>query len=233
MFVMDLGSNFAQWKKQCVAKVDLSKKGSIDEDICDVVRFINLSENFFTTSSCSGRIILIDGVSDCEDVQKQNSSWLFVTHQMCNKTDVISALKRSQGDAVFKFEPFVLHVQCKRLQDAQLLAVRSTHCLEVPLSHKGQLLVEDHYIDFLVEVANQKMQENFRRIKRFDDCLKSAIHPEELHSELPDFADKKPIYKQRRKRTQDSSQAAVCLNNKENASSDECDGLDYGLSLFK
>lgn len=33
----------------------------------------------------------------------------------------MSALARSSGDAVFKFEPFVLHVQCRQLDDAQLM----------------------------------------------------------------------------------------------------------------
>lgn len=33
----------------------------------------------------------------------------------------ISGLARSTGDAVLKFEPFVLHVQCRRLEDAQLM----------------------------------------------------------------------------------------------------------------
>lgn len=46
-------------------------------------------------------------------------------------------------------------------------AVRSTHCLEVPLSHKGRLMVSEEYIEFLVHVANQKMEENIRRIDRF------------------------------------------------------------------
>lgn len=53
---------FSQWKKQCVNKLDLSKKGSVDEDIEHVVSLINSCEEFFTTSSCSGRVILIDAV---------------------------------------------------------------------------------------------------------------------------------------------------------------------------
>lgn len=53
---------FSQWKKQCLNKLDLSKKGSVDEDIAHVVSLLNSFEEFFTTSSCSGRIILIDGV---------------------------------------------------------------------------------------------------------------------------------------------------------------------------
>ncbi|KFU87310.1 tRNA wybutosine-synthesizing protein 3, partial [Chaetura pelagica] len=96
----------------------------------------------------------------------------------------MTALEKATGDVVFKFEPFVLHVLCQELQDAQLLhsvavgagfrnsgitvgrggkitvAVRSTHCLEVPLSHKGKLMVSEEYIEFLIHVANQKMEEN-------------------------------------------------------------------------
>lgn len=47
-----------------------------------------------------------------------------------------------------------------------LQAVRSTHVLEVPLSHNGKVLVEEEYIHFLTQLANQKMEENFRRIQR-------------------------------------------------------------------
>lgn len=45
--------------------------------------------------------------------------------------------------------------------------MRSTHCLEVPLSHRGTVLVNDEYLDFLVGVANQKMEENLKRIERY------------------------------------------------------------------
>ncbi|XP_066548261.1 tRNA wybutosine-synthesizing protein 3 homolog isoform X2 [Amia ocellicauda] len=114
-------NTFRQWKKQCLSKMDFSKKGNVDEHILHIVGFINESKSYFTTSSCSGRIILIDGICDSPDVQKQNCSWLFVTHSKCEKKDVMSGVERACGDAVFKFEPFVLHVQCKRLEDAQLL----------------------------------------------------------------------------------------------------------------
>ncbi|NWH21937.1 TYW3 protein, partial [Grus americana] len=96
----------------------------------------------------------------------------------------MTALEKATGDVVLKFEPFVLHVLCRELQDAQLLhsvavdsgfrnsgitvgrggkimmAVRSTHCLEVPLSHKGKLMVSEEYIEFLIHIANRKMEEN-------------------------------------------------------------------------
>ncbi|PNJ71887.1 TYW3 isoform 5 [Pongo abelii] len=148
-----------------------------------------MRDQFFTTSSCAGRILLLDGGINGFEVQKQNCCWLLVTHKLCVKDDVIVALKKANGDATLKFEPFVLHVQCRQLQDAQILhsvaidagfrnsgitvgkrgktmlAVRSTHGLEVPLSHKGKLMVTEEYIDFLLNVANQKMEENKKRIE--------------------------------------------------------------------
>ncbi|XP_055222923.2 tRNA wybutosine-synthesizing protein 3 homolog isoform X2 [Gorilla gorilla gorilla] len=186
---MDRSAEFRKWKAQCLSKADLSRKGSVDEDVVELVQFLNMRDQFFTTSSCAGRILLLDRGINGFEVQKQNCCWLLVTHKLCVKDDVIVALKKANGDATLKFEPFVLHVQCRQLQDAQILhsmaidsgfrnsgitvgkrgkimlAVRSTHGLEVPLSHKGKLMVTEEYIDFLLNVANQKMEENKKRIE--------------------------------------------------------------------
>uniref|UniRef100_A0A1A8MFP6 tRNA wybutosine-synthesizing protein 3 homolog n=2 Tax=Nothobranchius TaxID=28779 RepID=A0A1A8MFP6_9TELE len=196
--------SFRQWKTQCLNKLDQSKKGSVDRDIEHVVSLLNSCEEFFTTSSCSGRTILIDGAPDSSDIQKQNCAWLFVSHHKCTLDDLMSGLRRANGDAVLKFEPAVLHVQCRRLEDAQLVhsvavnsgfrnsgltvgkmgkiisAVRSTHGLEVPLTHNGKLLVDHQYVHFLTHTANQKMEENLKRIDRFYQNLQSALSAEKL-----------------------------------------------------
>ena len=52
-----------QQKEQCLSGVDLSRKGSVDAPILDLVNFINAQPDFFTTSSCSGRTIVVDNVS--------------------------------------------------------------------------------------------------------------------------------------------------------------------------
>ncbi|XP_076149501.1 tRNA wybutosine-synthesizing protein 3 homolog isoform X1 [Alosa pseudoharengus] len=246
---------FNQWKRHCFSKVDFSKKGTIDDEIYPVVCLINDSSNYFTTSSCSGRIILIDGLSECSRVQKQNCSWLFVTHQKCKVAEVVLGLQKASGNAVFKFEPFVLHVQCKDIESAKLLhsvavnsgfrnsgmsvgkrgkiimAVRSTHCLEVPLSHQGEILVNENYIHFLVQIANQKMAENVTRIKRFYDGLQAVIQADGSSS-MATCKDKttKIVQNQHQRKTQDSviedSQIPA------NKFSDSEDYLESSLILF-
>lgn len=179
---------FEKQKLAGLSQVDLSKKGSIDDQIIDVVKYINAKENYFTTSSCSGRIVVF---SELANQRKKCCHWHYVTHNKANADEVLCSLRGCQGDAVFKFEPFVLHVQCKDLEDGQemlktalvsgfknsgivvgkkanvIVAVRSTQSLEVPLVHNGKLLVSDEYIKFVVNAANKKLEENQTRIGRF------------------------------------------------------------------
>ncbi|NXV82531.1 TYW3 protein, partial [Atlantisia rogersi] len=81
-------------------------------------------------------------------------------------------------------------------------AVRSTHCLEVPLSHKGKLMVSEEYIEFLIHIANQKMEENIRRIDRFYKGLESALKTATSANSSPpgEAGTSRPVYVHRRKR---------------------------------
>ncbi|KAM6327360.1 tRNA wybutosine-synthesizing protein 3 homolog [Podargus strigoides] len=220
---------FRQRKAQRLARADASRKGALDERAAPVVQLLNGRAQFCTTSSCSGRLVLAQGraadTSSCE-IPKTNCTWLLVTHEMCTTADVVTALGKATGDVVLKFEPFVLHVLCQELQDAQLLhsvavdsgfrnsgitvgrggkimmAVRSTHCLEVPLSHKGKLMVSEEYLEFLIHVANRKMEENTRRIDRFYKHLELALKTAVSASNSPEEETEKnrSVYVHRRKR---------------------------------
>ncbi|KAF7650253.1 hypothetical protein LDENG_00128580 [Lucifuga dentata] len=265
---------FSQWKQQRGRRLDVSKKGSVDAEIVHVVSLLNGCQQFFSTSSCSGRIILIDAAAEDSEVHKHNCVWLFVSHQKCKSSDLASGLSRSTGDAVLKFEPFVLHVQCRRLQDAQLLhsvavnsgfrnsgitisktgkiimAVRSTHGLEAPLTHQGRLLVGHEYIDFLIQLANQKMEENLRRIQRFYQNLQSALlkekqqkvqipdapnvpqplnpaSPDRLKTDEDEGEERKQtsMYKRRRKREKQQQRDNDCYHGDRDSSSPELDCL--------
>nr|XP_033771800.1 tRNA wybutosine-synthesizing protein 3 homolog isoform X1 [Geotrypetes seraphini] len=252
---MELFEAFEKRKEQCLSRTDLSRKGSVDANIESLVRFINERDAFFTTSSCSGRVTLIDGCFHGFEVQKQNCSWLLVAHQKCQKEDVIAALQKSSGDAVLKFEPFVLHVQCRQLQDAQLLhsvalssgfrnsgitvgkkgrtmmAVRSTHGLEVPLSRKGKLLVNEEYIEFLVQIANQKMEENKKRTDRFYSCLQSALRCEDIFEKsILESQTSRPVYTRRRRR-KGMKEDVVCTSPDEEALDGE-EEVEFDAAIF-
>ncbi|XP_009318945.1 PREDICTED: tRNA wybutosine-synthesizing protein 3 homolog [Pygoscelis adeliae] len=196
-------------------------------------------------------------INSCE-IQKKNCTWLMVTHEMCVKDDVMTALGKATGDVVLKFEPFVLHVLCQELQDAQLLhsvaidsgfrnsgitvgrggkimmAVRSTHCLEVPLSHKGKLMVSEEYIEFLIHVANRKMEENTRRIDRFYKCLELALKAAVSANNSPSEETEKnrSVYIHRRKRKTIQEQDVHTSPKDHNEELEPEDDTESNLDIF-
>ncbi|KAM4871916.1 tRNA wybutosine-synthesizing protein 3 homolog isoform 4-T4 [Thomomys bottae] len=160
---LDPGTEFGRWKAQRLSRADLSRKGSVDEDVVELVWLLNSRDQFVTTSSCAGRILLLDGHSVAIDSGFRNSG--------------ITVGKRGKT----------------------MLAVRSTHGLEVPLSHKGNLMVTEEYIDFLLNIAHQKMEENKKRIERFYNCLQHALDKETITDLHPKFKEKnKPSYKKKK-----------------------------------
>ena len=65
---MDRRAEVKRWKAQCLSKADFSRKGCVDEDVVEIVQLLNGREQFFTTSSCAGRIILLEQVRTLLDV---------------------------------------------------------------------------------------------------------------------------------------------------------------------
>ena len=52
------GQRFLTDKARVLDKADLSRKGSVDENIKSLVEFINAQPVYYTTSSCSGRVVV-------------------------------------------------------------------------------------------------------------------------------------------------------------------------------
>ncbi|KAF6041560.1 TYW3 [Bugula neritina] len=189
-------SKFAQAKTSTLAAVDLSKKGSVDQPISNLIELVNNLDDYFTTSSCSGRTIIVAN-SLAHGSRKKGCKWLYVTHGDSVFTDVIECLREEPlpESATLKFEPFIMHVQCLSLESARqllqiavscgyrnsgislgksgkiILAVRSTAGLEVPLVVDSRLLVSEQYIERLVGMANEKMSSNLMQISKFQGKL--------------------------------------------------------------
>ena len=230
---------FDRQKKQTLSGIDHSKKGSFDKPIHDLMVYINALPDYFTTSSCSGRIIVFsEGTT-----KKKGCRWLLTSHEIVNPDDVIKAIQSKKcddhtmdetidmnGDATdaiklhdensvnccestitstdedelekkitFKYESFILHLQSRTLEGAQgmlkvalgcgyrnsglvigkkkkyMVAVRSTHGLEVPLVFNSKTRVSDEYVSHLVALANDKLEENFIKVDKFFDEVKKSF----------------------------------------------------------
>ncbi len=183
--------NFDNFKRDCLARADKSKKKSIDLKIKPLIDFINSLPNYCTTSSCSGRILVIEKRS----YKKQESKWLFVSHKPTSFLDIKKALQKTSGDVWFKQESFILHICCRTLEDAKnilgasrdigikragiislgskiMVEVIGTEAIEALIAKGGKLLVDDNYLRILTEEANKKLERNSKRIELFYNEIK-------------------------------------------------------------
>ena len=94
-----------------IFKPDKSNIGNVDLEIKDLINAINNLDSYYTTSSCAGRIILID-VN--KEERKKTAKWIFVTHKPADYDEVISKLRyhnaKESREVWFAQEPLILHV---------------------------------------------------------------------------------------------------------------------------
>lgn len=186
-------SNFQQEKKKQLSKIDKSDKGSWDSKIIKLIEKINKKKQYYTTSSCSGRIILI---KDAE--KKQKNLFLFRSHELISFNKLIKELekiKRKFNELVwFKLDSCILHVSCASLNDAQklvdkakfagwkrsgIMATRnrimcellSTESLGFPILDNGKILVDEDYLKLIVNLANLKLENIWEKIRKLEKLI--------------------------------------------------------------
>ena len=175
---------------------DHSIKKSIDKNILPIFDFLNSLPDYFTTSSCSGRIVLYN-----EDRSNKNDAdidpWLLISHEPISFEQINSSLVSYTKQPLtprlsFKFEPMIMHVEARSLEAAQkllksavqsgfrnsgisfsskriIVAIRCTIKLDVPIlyDNRGICMLEQAYLEQLTFIANEKMKANNALIDRF------------------------------------------------------------------
>lgn len=82
--------HFAKEKSDFLKKKDKSKKGNVDDDIKEIVDVINSKNNYYTTSSCAGRIVLFEMKSR----KKNECYWIFAKHDKVKVDEIVESLKK-------------------------------------------------------------------------------------------------------------------------------------------
>ncbi len=182
---------FSQRKNSILSKLDKSSKKSWDKKIIGFCEKINLSENYYTTSSCSGRIVLI-----IDKEKKESDLFLKVYHYLISfgelKKDLIELSKKNLS-IKFKQEPAIIHIACKSLEDAQklydkakqigwkksglisweknfILELNSTEKLEFPIVDK-EILVDDNFLKKTVEESNKNLEKSWDKIEKLKNLI--------------------------------------------------------------
>jgi len=182
---------FHQRKESILSKVDKSSKGNWDKKIIELCRKINSLENYYTTSSCAGRIVLM-----IDRDKKEKNLFIEVYHDLISfkkikkdLDDIIRNKKYKNMPIKFKQEPCILHVVCRTLKDSFelynkaklsgwkksglvsfdknfVLELNSTEKLEFPIIEGNKILVEDIFLKVIVKDGNKKLRKSWEKIDK-------------------------------------------------------------------
>jgi len=183
---------FIQRKKAVLSKLDKSSIGKWDKKIKNLCEKVNSASNFYTTSSCSGRIILM-----IEQDKKGNDLFLKTWHDKINFKDLkkeLNKLSHKKEIIKFKLEPPIIHIACRDLKNATemlekakyigfkrssiltcdkniILELNSSDRLEFPIIKNGKILVDDVFLNLIVRISNEKLEKGWLKIKKFEKTV--------------------------------------------------------------
>ncbi|RLE47285.1 hypothetical protein DRJ25_02745 [Candidatus Woesearchaeota archaeon] len=182
---------FDNLKKTALSRIDKSKKGSIDKRIKQLLSIINKTKDYFTTSSCSGRIVLLK-----KGRRKDQCEWIYTSHDLADEKEMRQRLSEAKGNIFLKMESMILHVSCRTLKDADKLLkearkiykragiislkklsieIMGSDFLETPVKLGDRLLVDEECFGILVKEANKKLKSNWKKTKEFEENLKNTL----------------------------------------------------------
>ena len=191
---MTAEKEFVDGKKRAIQELEKAKsEDKVDQGILPILDRINSSDLYYTSSSCFGRIVLLElpVIGD-----KKNAKWLGKWHRKVKSDDVLSAVKNaSVGQLWILAQSPIIHVAAKTNDAADrmlktaiacgfknsglksidkniMVEVCSTERLDAPVGKDGNLFCNEDYLGLLIDIANSVFERSSAKLSKFEDRLK-------------------------------------------------------------
>ncbi|HLC87406.1 MAG TPA: tRNA wybutosine-synthesizing 3 family protein [Candidatus Nanoarchaeia archaeon] len=188
-----LQNRFDYRKKTVLEKLDKSSKGNWDKKIIKLCYKLNKKKDYYTTSSCAGRMMLM-----VDQDKKGPGLFLMVYHNIVSfdklKSNLIELSKKEKRNIKFKQEPCIMHVVCRTLDNAWILydkakksgwkrsgliswnnsfvlELMSTEKIEFPIILNGKILASDDFLRLVVKKANENLKKNWGKIEKLKKLI--------------------------------------------------------------
>ncbi len=189
--------DFIENKKQTLNKLQLEKeKKQVDDKIIPILDLINSSNNFYTSSSCYGRIVLLE-IPEIGD--KKNARWLGKWHREIEINEFLSAGKKAEKGYLWLLaQSPIIHVYASDLKSADnilkiaissgfkhsslksykkniVIEIISTERLDTPIGKDGKFFCDNNYLELLINISNKIIKISIEKLKNFELKLKINI----------------------------------------------------------
>lgn len=185
------------------------RENKVDEDIIDLLMLINSIRGVYTTSSCSGRVGILE---EPALGAKPLSRWLLKRHGTITFEEARESLRLAREGMLFlKSQPPIFHIVAENLRIAKrlhevglasgfkyttfkavkgervLVEINGTEYLTSPLGRDGKVFVSDEALALNVEVANEMLTRSKGRLPRLYSAfehLRDELGEDELFYEI-------------------------------------------------
>ena len=189
-----IDTSFDGFKKQTLHKLSESlKSGDVDEKVLPILEKINSHQSYVTTSSCSGRIILLQlpKVGD-----KKKAIFIGRWHDPVSLKDILDELLNyKEGQLWFIAQSPIFHICCRSLEDADrllkigissgfkhsgfksntpriIVELLSTERMDVPLAKQDFRFFSGEYLGFLTMIGNDLLKRGQKKLDRLNIMVK-------------------------------------------------------------
>lgn len=172
-------------KKEALKKLASAKRaGEVDKVIVPLLDKLNSQNEYFTTSSCAGRITIMD-IAD--ENLKTESNFALRWHDKIKRNNLSLALERNfKNQPWFFFEPPILHVSCSSLEAAHELIKKAlgagfkktallsipTKTVEIASSDRITMPLSKelprNFLELMAELANEKLDSSREKLKKLE-----------------------------------------------------------------
>jgi tRNA wybutosine-synthesizing protein 3 len=163
-------------------------KGKVDEGALPILDLINKIEGFYTSSSCAGRIVLLE-IPQIGD--KRGATFLGIWHRIIEPDELkTAATKATTGFLWLLAQAPILHIGVETLQLADkmvktaiscgfknsavksigkkiIIEICSTERLDAPIGRDGCLFCNEKQLSLLVEISNEVIERSQGKMSRF------------------------------------------------------------------
>jgi tRNA wybutosine-synthesizing protein 3 len=185
--------NFSVHKKNAVQKYRQAKKEKhVDNALISLLDQINSFHDYFTTSSCAGRIVVLQLP---QIGNKKKAVFLGKWHRRITFDELTAAVSKYDVDQLWILgQPSIFHIGCrsieaadtmvkigvasgfkhsgiKSLQDQIIAEVCSTERVDMPIGEQGCVLVDKKMLQFLLQKVNRVIKRTKEKLGRFEQNL--------------------------------------------------------------
>jgi tRNA wybutosine-synthesizing protein 3 len=189
---------FLEGKKNALRKLQTAwNKNNVDPGIKKILNLINKSKNYYTSSSCYGRIILLE-IQDIGD--KKGARFLGKWHRTIKVDELLSASKNAEiGQIWILSQSPIIHIVAKTnyladkilktaiscgfknsglksLSKKIVIEVCSTERLDAPIGIDGVIFSNKDHLKLLVKISNEIMKKSTIKLHKFEEKLKINLN---------------------------------------------------------